>query len=72
MSEKDWEEFEDEGMWWMKGRPKWTLLRLGDAIVGQEDAISLTYYDHHGVQDPTLQYIHRPQLRILKRNKPTI
>ena len=47
MSEKDWEEFEDEGMWWMKGRLKWILLRPGDAI-------SLTHHDHHGVQDQTL------------------
>ena len=33
MSEKDWEEFEDEGMYWMKGRPKWTLLRPGEVLV---------------------------------------
>ena len=33
MSEKDWEEFEDEGMYWMKGQPKWTLLRPGDVLI---------------------------------------
>ena len=32
MSEEDWEEFKDEGMYWMKGRPKWTLLRPGEVL----------------------------------------
>ena len=32
MSETDWEEFKDEGMYWMKGRPKWTLLRPGEVL----------------------------------------
>ena len=33
MSERDWEDFKEDGMYWTGGQPEWILLRPGDILI---------------------------------------